>query len=61
MTEEQLEVKEHTYQDNCVYNGQWKGRRRHGEGTFKWPSNAAYVGSFDQDKRHGKGKLTYSD
>ena len=46
MTEE-LETKRHVYQDECIYDGQWKGRRRHGKGTFTWKSGAVYEGEFD--------------
>jgi len=29
-----LLVKEHRYKDGCIYNGEWEGRRRSGQGVF---------------------------
>ena len=48
------------YANGCSYNGEWDGNKRHGHGTYTWPTGM-YEGQFDQDRRHGKGKATFSD
>ena len=34
------ESKQHEYANGCFYDGFWRANRRHGQGTFKWPSGA---------------------
>lgn len=53
------ERKSYQYNNNCFYDGTWLGNRRHGHGTFKWPSGSYYEGNFKADLRDGKGKITY--
>ena len=55
------ESKQHEYANGCFYDGNWKANRKHGQGTFKWPSGAIFTGEFKDDKRHGEGKFTYAD
>ena len=55
------ESKAHEYANGCFYHGQWRANRRHGTGTFKWPSGTEYVGEFRNDRRHGHGKIIYAD
>lgn len=57
----QEEHKTYTYNNNCFYDGNWLGNRRHGQGTFVWPSGAKFEGTFKADLRDGRGKITYSD
>ena len=47
--------------NGCFYDGQWRSNRRHGYGTFKWPSGCIYNGEFKNDRRNGQGKITYAD
>ena len=55
------ETKSHEYANGCFYEGQWRANRRHGQGTFKWPSGTTYTGEFRNDRRHGQGKIIYAD
>merc|ERR1719266_677120 len=55
------ESKQHEYANGCFYDGFWRANRRHGQGTFKWPSGTTYTGEFRNDRRHGQGKIIYAD
>jgi len=55
------ETKHHEYQNGCHYDGQWRSNRRHGFGTFTWPSGCVYTGEFKNDRRNGQGKIAYAD
>ncbi|CAI2361508.1 unnamed protein product [Moneuplotes crassus] len=45
-----------SYQD-WSYTGQWKGKKRHGQGTCNWNDGKIYQGEWRNDKMHGHGKL----
>ena len=55
------EYKIHEYKNGCVYEGMWRGAKRHGQGRFKWPSGSEYFGNYVNDRRHGEGILAYED
>ena len=62
LADEKLEeTKKHDYANGCTYDGAWRANRRHGQGTFKWPSGTTYTGEFRNDRRHGHGKIIYAD
>ena len=42
-----LQSREHTFKTGAVYNGQWKGNLRHGNGTMTWADGAVYEGEWD--------------
>ena len=50
-----------TFPDGNVYEGNYKGGRRHGQGTAKWASGDMYVGQFENDKKHGRGTFTFAN
>ena len=50
-----------TYDDGAKYVGEWKGDKKHGQGTYTWPSGSSYVGEYKNDKKHGQGTYTYPD
>ena len=43
------------------HTGEWVGNKKHGQGTYTYPSKATYSGEWVGDKKHGKGTYTYSD
>jgi len=51
----------HSYPSGSRYEGQWKGGRKHGQGTYTYAGGGKYVGEFVDDKRHGTGQYTYPD
>ena len=59
--EQELQVRSVKLGEDCFFEGQWKGNRKHGAGTLKWKSGTSYSGEFRNDKRHGKGKLIYKN
>ena len=38
-----------------VYEGEYWNDKRHGYGTYKWPSGAVFTGQFRNDRKDGKG------
>ena len=56
------EVRSHQFADGSFYDGMWRGTRRHGDGTYKYPSGATYTGPFVNDYREGEqGTMEYAD
>jgi hypothetical protein len=49
----------YTYDDGAKYVGEWKGDKKHGQGTYTWPSGSSYVGEWKDGKKHGQGTYTY--
>jgi len=39
-----VQLKQHTYKTGAIFNGQWKGGLRHGNGTMTWADGARYEG-----------------
>ena len=56
-----IELKAYTYKTGAVYNGQWKGGLRHGNGTMVWTDGAKYEGEWSYNQAHGNGKFYHSD
>jgi hypothetical protein len=49
----------HRYSNGDIYEGQWKGGKRHGKGTFKYVNGYVYEGQWENNNRHGKGTFKY--
>ena len=43
------------------YVGEYKDDKRHGQGTYTYPSGNKYVGWYKDDKRHRRGTYTWDD
>lgn len=56
-----LEKREYKYTTGAVYNGQWKGGLRHGQGTMQWADGAKYEGCWDLNQATNHGKFTHVD
>ena len=50
-----------TFPSGNIYEVNYKGGRRHGQGTAKWADGAMYVGQFENDVMHGRGTFTWAD
>ncbi len=61
MLKETIEQKMHTYNNGSTYDGVWKNNKKHGQGTFIWPSGNRYTGEFVNDRKEGNGTMMYSD
>ncbi|CAK0910207.1 unnamed protein product, partial [Prorocentrum cordatum] len=48
-------------QDGSVFEGQFRGRDRHGYGKFTWSGGGSYEGNFDANDMHGEGSYIWSD
>lgn len=60
-TQNKVVKKSYTYKNGAVYNGEWKGGFRHGQGTMKWPDGACYEGNWDFGQPLGKGTFHHTD
>ena len=49
------------YPDGSICFGQFKGKIRHGFGTFSFANGDKYKGSFKEGARHGNGTFTSVD
>ena len=52
---------EKTYADGDVYEGDWKGGKKHGKGKLSDAGGNVYEGDWKRGKKHGRGKKTYAD
>ena len=43
------------------YVGEYKDGKRHGQGTFTWPSGSKYAGEFKDGIRNGQGTYTFTN
>jgi hypothetical protein len=53
-----------TYDDGRKYVGEWRGGKRHGQGTVIWADGgeyAKYVGEWRNGQPNGQGTLTKAD
>ena len=51
--DQDLIVKTHNYKSGSIYNGEWLGGFRHGNGTIKYPDGSHYKGEWNIGKPHG--------
>jgi len=51
----------YTWNDGCIYEGEWKRGKASGNGKFSWPSGSIYEGEFKFGKMEGSGTFTGSD
>jgi len=42
-----IEIRSYTYKSGAIYNGEWKGGLRHGEGKMVWLDGARYEGNWE--------------
>ena len=54
-------MRELTYADRSKYVGGVVNGKRHGSGTYTWPSGHRYVGEWKDDRLHGRGTYTWSN
>lgn len=52
---EDLEFKSYTYQSGAVYEGTFKGTKRHGKGHWRHPEGEVYEGEYQENKQQGRG------
>ena len=52
---EPLEFKTYTFQSGAVYEGTFKGSKRHGRGHWRHPEGEIYEGEYAENKQHGRG------
>jgi len=50
-----------TFKSGAVYEGEWLGGFRHGQGTQLWVDGACYDGQWAENRAHGLGKFTHVD
>ena len=55
MATDGLEFKTYTFQSGAVYEGTFKGTKRHGKGHWRHPEGEVYEGQYVENKQHGKG------
>lgn len=56
-----LETRVEKLDDGSVFDGQFKGRDRHGWGKFTWATGGSYEGQFDTNNMHGEGTYIWTD
>ena len=49
------------YKNGGVYEGQWLGGFRHGQGKMTWSDSASYEGNWEYGKPKGFGRFTHID
>ena len=54
-----LERKTYTYQSGAVYQGQFKGAKRHGQGHWQHPDGEVYEGQYDDNRQNGWGVYVF--
>lgn len=42
------------------YTGDWKGNKKHGQGTLTMTNGDSYEGEWQEDKPTGRGKRVYN-
>jgi hypothetical protein len=50
-----------TYANGDVYDGEWRGGRRHGNGMYTYRSGNVYFGAWEDDHRNGYGVCKYAN
>ncbi len=55
------DVKEYQYSSGCVYEGEWLGGFRHGQGECTWPDGSHYTGKWQFGYPCGVGSFTHKD
>lgn len=58
-TEPTLENKTYTYQSGAVYEGTFKGTKRHGRGHWQHPDGEVFEGEYEDNKQHGLGVYVF--
>ncbi len=48
-----------TWQNGCVYAGQWEEGKMHGRGIMRWEDGSIYSGQWEHGKRTGYGVYTW--
>jgi len=61
LEQEGLETRVDKLADGSVFEGQFRGKDRHGWGKFIWATGGSYEGQFDSNDMHGEGTYQWSD
>ena len=56
-----LSLKAYTYQSGAVYEGTFKGTKRHGQGHWRHPEGEVYEGEYSENKQHGFGVYIFGN
>lgn len=49
------------YKDGTIYEGEWSGGERNGQGMIRLNSENRYEGTWKDDQKNGHGKFYYQD
>jgi len=49
------------FKTGAVYDGQWRGRMRHGQGRQTWADGTSYVGEWKDNQAEGKGCFLHNN
>ena len=44
-----------------MYEGEYVADKKHGKGTYTWPSGASFTGQFECDQKEGEGVYVLSE
>ncbi len=50
-----------TYASGNRYEGEWKGQKKHGKGTYYYVNGDKYIGDWVDDHETGQGVFTWPD
>mmetsp|Transcript_80667 Transcript_80667/g.180483 ORF Transcript_80667/g.180483 Transcript_80667/m.180483 type:complete len:229 (-) Transcript_80667:159-845(-) len=60
-TDSRLENRVEELPDGSRFEGQFRGKMRHGQGKFSWATGGFYEGQFCNNDMHGEGTYRWSD
>jgi hypothetical protein len=52
---------EHKFPDGTIYEGEWLGSKKHGQGKLTFTDGGTYDGEWKDNKPHGYGERTHAD
>ena len=55
------EIRGFTYKSGAIYQGEWLGGFRDGQGKQTWPDGASYEGQWKDNRAYGHGKFIHID
>ncbi|MBW2172168.1 MAG: caspase family protein [Deltaproteobacteria bacterium] len=51
----------YTWPNGDTYHGEWKGNKKHGQGTYTYANGNKYVGQYYESMRHGHGTFYFGE